>query len=77
MDCFQKTLKKRKQKELNPMLEMIKEISSVQATDPKSTEFNKFVKDLEIISSAADKSLDKLLKSESNFFLNAFVKVMR
>jgi len=74
---FKKTLKKRKQKELNPMLEMIKDISKVQPTDDNSREFIRFVNDLDVISSAADKSLDKLLASESNFFLNAFVKVMR
>jgi len=74
---FKKTLKKRKQKELNPMLEMIKDISTVQPHDEDSKEFIRFVNDLDVISGAADKSLDKLLNSESNFFLNAFVKVMR
>jgi len=76
-NVFKKTLKKRKEKELNPMLEMIKDISNVEPKCDKSAEFNRLVKDLDLISSAADKSLDKLLKSESNFFLNAFVKVMR
>lgn len=76
-NVFRKTLEKRKTKELNPMLDMIKKISGVQSSDPESLEFNRFVKDLDAISSAADKALDRLINSESNLFLNAFVKVMR
>lgn len=74
---FRKTLKKRKEKELAPMLSMIKEISKTEAACPNSLEFKKVVNNLSMISSAADKSLDKMLNSESNLFLNAFVKVMR
>jgi len=76
-NVFRKTLEKRKTKELNPMLDMIKKISNVEANDPKSEEFNRFVKDLDSISSAADNALDKLINSDSNIFLNAFVKVMK
>lgn len=76
-NVFRKTLEKRKTKELNPMLEMIKKISDVDADDPKSLEFNRFVRDLDAISSAADNALDKLISSDSNLFLNAFVKVMK
>lgn len=74
---FRKTLRKRKEKELAPMLTMIKQISGVKSQCEHSTEFNKVVHDLSNISSAADRSLDKVLNSESNIFLNAFVKVMR
>ncbi len=74
---FRKTLEKRKKKELNPMLEMLQKISTVKPNCEESQEFSKVIKDLSVISSAADNSLDKLLKSESNLFLKAFVKVMR
>lgn len=76
-NVFRKTLKKRKEKELNPMLKMIKTISEVEANCECSGEFKKVVSNLGMISTAADKSLDKLLNSESNLLLNAFVKVMR
>ncbi len=76
-NVFRKTLRKRKQKELAPMLSMIKDISAVEPQCANSLEFKKVVNDLGMISSAADKSLDKLLNSESNLLLNAFVKVMR
>ena len=74
---FRKTLKKRKEKELNPMLEMIKQIEKVQVDCECSEEFKKVVGNLGMISSAANKSLDKVLNSDSNLFLNTFVRVMR
>ncbi len=76
-NVFKKTLKKRKQKELAPMLVMIKRISGVTEETPESMEFKKVIGNLSSISFAADKSLDKVLNSESNLFLNAFVKIMR
>ena len=76
-DVFKKTLKKRKTKELNPMLDMIKKLSDIPSDDAESKEFNKIVKNLDSISSAADKALDKIIQSESNLLLNTFVKVMR
>lgn len=74
---FKKTLKKRKEKELNPMLDMIKNLKGIPADCQHSQEFRRVVDDLGMISSAADRALDKLIKSESNLLLNAFVKVMR
>ena len=74
---FKKTLQKRKQKELNPMLDMIKQLSATETNSPESNEFMRIVQNLDMISGAADKALDKILTSESNLLLNAFVKVMR
>ena len=76
-NVFKKTLEKRKTKELNPMLDMIKKLSDVESYDSESLEFNKVLKNLDSISSAADKALDKIIQSESNLLLNTFVKVMR
>lgn len=76
-NVFRKTLKKRKEKELAPMLKMIKSISNVNPACAHSKEFTNVISELNAISNAADKSLDKMLNSESNLLLNAFVKVMR
>lgn len=76
-NVFRKTLKKRREKELSPMLHMIKDISKVEPHCEHSLEFKKVISNLNKISSAADNSLDKLLNSESNLLLNTFVRVMR
>jgi len=74
---FKKILLKRKQKELTPMLEMIKSISPSEVSCANSKEFKKVVNDLQMISGVADKSLDKLLKSDTNILLNTISKVLR
>ena len=74
---LKKILAKRKQKELTPILDMIKSISLAEGSCANSTEFKKVVNDLQMISSAAEKSLDKILNSDSNLLLNALVKVLR
>lgn len=76
-NVFRKTLDKRKTKELNPMLDMIHQISRVVPNDDHSAEFSRVINELDMIANAADNALDKLIQSESNFFLNSFVKVMR
>ncbi len=74
---FKKTLLKRKQRELNPMIKMVKNLSDTDVSCPKSEEFHKVINDLKMISCAADKSLDKILSSESNILLNTITKVLR
>ena len=74
---FKKTLLKRKQKELNPMIELTKALSDTNADCDRSREFVRVVQNIQMISTAADKSLDKLLSCESNLLLNTVVRVMR
>jgi len=76
-NVFRKTLEKRKKKELSPMRKMIKELSGVSPNCEHSQEFTRVIEDLGNISSSAEKTLDKLLQTESNFFINTFVKAMR
>lgn len=74
---FKKTLLKRKQKELSPMIDLTKELSDTNANCEHSREFVRVIQNIQMISMAADKSLDKLLSCESNLLLNTVVRVMR
>ncbi len=76
-NVFQKTLKKRKEKELSPMLSMLKDLQNVEPECEHSLEFKNVINNLNSISKAADNALEKMLNSKSNLLLNAFVKVMR
>ena len=76
-NVFRKTLRKRKEKELGPMLSMLGKFTEVEGTCAHSSEFKNVVNNLDSISKAADNALEKLLNSESNLLLNTFVKVMR
>jgi len=74
---FQKIIQHRKQKELDPMIQVLEELSSVENKCQASEEFCKVVKDLKVFSGKADKSLSSLMNAESNWFTNAFIKMIR
>ncbi|MEL6989545.1 MAG: transcriptional regulator, partial [Bacteroidota bacterium] len=74
---FQKIILMRKRKELDPLLEVLSEISNVEAKCSDSDEFCNVVKDLTVFSNKADKSLSSLMNSENNWFASAFIKMMR
>lgn len=68
----------RKKKELEPMLRVLDELSSVEETgDPKSEEFIKVIKDIKLFSNKADSTLDTLTKADSNWFVGTFMKMIR
>jgi DNA-binding transcriptional regulator GbsR (MarR family) len=67
----------RKKKELEPMLRILDEISSVQATDPESEEFSNVIKEIKLFSSKADSTLDTLVNSDNNWFVGTFMKMIK
>ncbi len=67
----------RKKKELEPMLRVLDELSSVENVDQQSEEFSKVVKDMKLFSNKADSTLDSLVKADSNWFMNTFMKMIR
>jgi DNA-binding transcriptional regulator GbsR (MarR family) len=62
----------RKKKELEPMLKVLDEISSVENVCEESKEFTKVVSDIK-----ADSVLDKLIKADSNWLLSTFLKMVK
>lgn len=67
----------RKKKELEPMLRVLDELSSVEAEGEAASEFNKIVKDIKLFSTKADSTLDSLTKADSNWFMSTFMKMIR
>jgi DNA-binding transcriptional regulator GbsR (MarR family) len=67
----------RKKKELEPMLKVLDEISSVENVCEESKEFTKVVSDIKLFSSKADSVLDKLIKADSNWLLSTFLKMVK
>ncbi len=68
----------RKKKELEPMLRVLDELSSVEGKgDPESEEFSKVIKDIKLFSNKADATLDTLTKADSNWFVGTFMKMIR
>ena len=67
----------RKKKELEPMLKILDEISSVEGNDPESEEFKSVIRDIKLFSSKADSTLDTLIKADSNWFVGTFLKMIK
>jgi len=67
----------RKKKELEPMLRVLDEISEVEGNTPEAAEFQEVVKDIKLFSNKADSTLDTLVKSDSNWFVGTFMKMIR
>jgi DNA-binding transcriptional regulator GbsR (MarR family) len=67
----------RKKKELEPMLRVLDEISSVQGDDQESQEFAEVIRDIKLFSSKADSTLDSLVNADSNWFVGTFMKMIK
>ncbi|MEN0005328.1 MAG: MarR family transcriptional regulator [Bacteroidota bacterium] len=67
----------RKKKELEPMLKVLDEISSVEGDTTEAQEFKAVMKDIKLFSSKADSTLDTLVKSDSTWFVGTFMKMIR
>lgn len=67
----------RKKKELEPMLRVLDEISTVESSDAKTEEFHKVIQDIKLFSNKADTTLDTLTKADSNWFVGTFMKMIK
>lgn len=67
----------RKKKELEPMLKVLDEISSVEGDDAETQEFTQVVRDIKLFSNKADATLDSLIKADSNWFVGTFMKMIK
>lgn len=67
----------RKKRELEPMLKALDELSDIEVTDEKSEEFATMIKEVKLFASKADSTLDSLTKSEVNWFMGTFMKMIK
>lgn len=67
----------RKKRELEPILRVLDELSSVEGEEAEAEEFRTVVKDLKLFSNKADSALDALVKADSNWFFSTFLSMIR
>ncbi|MFI5170953.1 MAG: GbsR/MarR family transcriptional regulator [Chitinophagales bacterium] len=76
---FRLILKERKKREIDPMIHIIHELSALKG-DKKNKEYKQFsdlIDDLEDLTNKGDKMMELVIKSDENWFLNTFIKLMR
>lgn len=67
----------RKKRELEPIIKILDELSSVEGADQETEEFVKVVKEIKLFSSKADSTLETLVKSDSNWFVGTFMNMIK
>lgn len=67
----------RKKRELEPIIKVLDELSSVEGNDAATEEFVNTVKDIKLFSSKADSTLESLVKSDSNWFVGTFMNMIK
>jgi DNA-binding transcriptional regulator GbsR (MarR family) len=67
----------RKKKELEPMIQVLDELTAVESKCPESECFCEVMKDLKSFSHKANATLDAMTRAESNFFMSTFMKIMK
>lgn len=76
---FRLILKERKKREIDPMIAVIQELKSVEGNQKSKdfTAFNDVMDDLAGLTSKGDKMMELIVKSDENWFLNTFIRLMR
>ena len=71
--------KERKKRELEPVLKVLNELSSVTGDekDPEFTTFKKSIKDINKLAVNVDKTLETMLKAEESWFWGSVLKVFK
>ncbi|MEZ4919406.1 MAG: transcriptional regulator [Saprospiraceae bacterium] len=67
----------RKKKELEPMLKVLDEVAVVEPSCPHSQRFAETIQDIKVFSHKANQTLDALTKSDSSWFSNIFMRMVR
>lgn len=67
----------RKKKELEPMLRVLDDVANVEVNCPEAESFCAVVRDIRMFSHKANQTLDTLIKADSNWFTNIFLRMVR
>ncbi len=67
----------RKKRELEPLLRVLDELSTVSGSSPAEQEFSEVVRDIKLFSSKADSTLEALVSSDADWFVSTFLRMTR
>lgn len=76
-EVFRRILEQRKKRELEPIIKLFDEVTSVQVECESSKEFCKMVKELKVMSCQADSILNKLMKTETSWLTKGILQVLK
>ncbi|MCB0669907.1 MAG: ArsR family transcriptional regulator [Saprospiraceae bacterium] len=74
---FRQIVIHRRKEELEPLLEMMTYYDDIEENCPDSSEFCRVLKDIKFFSRKADATLDSLLKTNPDWFVTSFLRMIR
>lgn len=76
-EVVRKIITQRKRKELEPVLKALDVYSEVEGNEEEVQEFQQIVQGIRLFSGKADTLLETLLKSDSEWFVKSFLKMVK
>ncbi len=74
---FRQILIHRRKEELEPLLEMMRHYDHIEENCSDSSEFCRVVKDIKFFSEKADATINSLLKTNPDWFMSSFLRMIR
>jgi hypothetical protein len=71
------TQDRRKKRELEPLLKSLDELSNIKGEGEETENFRKLIKDIKMLSSKVDVTLENLIQAESQWIIGTFLKLMK
>lgn len=68
--------KQRRQRELEPLLRVLKEAKTVEGNDAESKEFKAMIAELDGFTTKVDDMMDKFIRSDAHWFYKTLIKMM-
>ena len=70
-------IRQRKKRELEPLLRVLDELSTVRGDSEEEREFEAVVRDIKLFSNKADSTLETLVNSNAEWFVSTFMRLAR
>ncbi|MBN2778947.1 MAG: hypothetical protein JXR36_15015 [Bacteroidales bacterium] len=74
---LKRVLKVRKEKELDPMLKVVKNFKEIEEQTPEAEAFKAKIENIEKFAMEADSMLEKFIKMDENWFWSKFIKLLK
>lgn len=76
-DVVRKIIVQRKRRELEPIVKVLDEVSGVEGNSVEIQEFQKTVQNIRLFSNKSNALLETLLKTEGDWFIKSFLKMVK
>lgn len=74
---LKRVMKVRKEKELDPMLKVVRNLKDIEEDTPEAENFKEKIDNIEKFATEADNMLEKFIKMDESWFWSKFIKMLK